>query len=45
MRNEGRMRSAVARRLSALASHYCTAEGIVARDPSANVRLPKVDHA
>ena len=46
MENEGRMRSTVARRLSTLASfyHYCAAEGIVARDPSANVRRPKVDH-
>jgi site-specific recombinase XerC len=24
--------------------HYCVAEGVVARDPSANVRRPKVDH-
>ena len=40
------MRSTVARRLSTLATfyHYCAAEGIVARDPSANVRRPKVDH-
>lgn len=46
MENEGRMRSTVARRLSTLASfyHYCVAEDIVARDPSANVRRPKVDH-
>ena len=46
MESEGRMRSTVARRLSTLASfyHYCVAEGVVARDPSANVRRPKVDH-
>ncbi len=46
MENEGRMRSTVARRLSTLASfyHYCAAEGIVTRDPSANVRRPRVDH-
>lgn len=46
MENEGRMRSTVARRLSTLASfyHYCAAEGIMGRDPSANVRRPKVDH-
>ena len=40
------MRSTVARRLSRLASfyRYCHAEGIIARDPAANVRRPKVDH-
>ena len=40
------MRSTVARRLSTLASfyRYCHAEGIVRRNPAANVRRPKVDH-
>ena len=40
------MRSTVARRLSTLVSfyHYCAAAGMVARDPSANVRRAKVDH-
>jgi len=46
MEAEGRMRSTVARRLSTLASfyRYCHVEGLVARDPAANPRRPKVDH-
>jgi integrase/recombinase XerD len=41
----GRMRSTVARRLSTLGSfyRYCHVEGILERDPAANVRRPKVD--
>ena len=39
------MRSAVARRLSTRCSfyRYCHVEGLLARDPAANVRGPKVD--
>ena len=39
------MRSTVARRLSTLASfsRYCHVEGILERNPAANVRRPKVD--
>jgi site-specific recombinase XerD len=46
METEGRMRSTVARRLSTLASfyRYCHVEGILRRNPAANVRRPKVDH-
>ena len=46
MEEEGRMRSTVARRLSTLASfyRYCHAEGILDRNPAANVRRPKVDY-
>jgi integrase/recombinase XerD len=46
METEGRMRSTVARRLSTLASfyRYCHVEGVVRRNPAANVRRPKVDH-
>jgi integrase/recombinase XerD len=46
MEGEGRMPSTVARRLSTLATfyRYCHAEGLLARDPAANVRRPKVDH-
>jgi integrase/recombinase XerD len=42
----GRMRSTVARRLSTLASfyRYCHVEGVLRRNPAANVRRPKVDH-
>jgi hypothetical protein len=45
MEQEGRIRSTVARRLSTLCSfyRYCHLEGILARDPVANVRRPKVD--
>jgi site-specific recombinase XerD len=45
MEQEGRMRSTVARRLSTLCSfyHYCQDEGLLARNPAANVRRPKVD--
>ena len=45
MEADGRMRSTVARRLSTLASfyRYCHAEGILERNPAANVRRPKVD--
>jgi integrase/recombinase XerD len=45
MEQEGRMRSTVARRLSTLCSfyRYCHLEGLLARDPAANVRRPKVD--
>jgi integrase/recombinase XerD len=40
------MRSTIARRLSTLASfyRYCHVEGVVRRNPAANVRRPKVDH-
>ncbi len=40
------MRSTVARRLSTLASfyRYCEQEGLVERNPAANVRRPKVDY-
>ena len=46
MENEGRMRSTVARRLSTLTGfyRYCHTEGILDRNPAANVRRPKVDH-
>ena len=46
MEAEGRMRSTVARRLSTLGSfyRYCHAEGILERNPAANVRRPKVDY-
>ncbi len=46
MEQEGRMRSTVARRLSTLASfyRYCHTEGILERNPAANVRRPRVDH-
>jgi integrase/recombinase XerD len=45
MEQEGRMRSPVARRFSTLCSfyRYCHLEGLLARDPAANVRRPKVD--
>jgi integrase/recombinase XerD len=45
MEQEGRMRSTVARRLSTLCSFYCYChlEGLLARNPAANVRRPKVD--
>ena len=44
MEQEGRMRSTVARRLSTLCSfyRYCHLEGLLARNPAANVRRPKV---
>ena len=43
MEEEGRMRSTVARRLSTLCSfyRYCHIEGLLARDPAANVRRPR----
>jgi site-specific recombinase XerD len=46
MEAAGRMRSNVARRLSTLASfyRYCHVEGLLRRNPAANVRRPKVDH-
>ncbi len=46
MEESGRMRSTVARRLSTLASfyRYCEQEGLVQRNPAANVRRPKVDY-
>jgi integrase/recombinase XerD len=46
METEGRMRSTVARRLSTMTSfyQYCYAEGILDRNPAANVRRPKVDY-
>jgi site-specific recombinase XerD len=46
MEANGRMRSTVARRLSTLASfyRYCHVEGLLRRNPAANVRRPKVDH-
>jgi integrase/recombinase XerD len=45
MEADGRMRSTVARRLSTLGSfyRYCHVEGILKRNPAANVRRPKVD--
>jgi integrase/recombinase XerD len=45
MEANGRMRSTVARRLSTLGSfyRYCHVEGILERNPAANVRRPKVD--
>jgi site-specific recombinase XerD len=44
MEQQGRMRSTVARRLSTLCSfyRYCHLEGLLARNPAANVRRPKV---
>ena len=46
MEADGRMRSTVARRLSTLGSFYpyCRTEGVLERNPAANVRRPKVDH-
>jgi site-specific recombinase XerD len=46
MQAEGRMRSTVSRRLSTLAIfyRYCHVEGVLRRNPAANVRRPKVDH-
>ena len=46
MEADGRMRSTVARRLSTLASfyRYCHTEGVLERNPAANVRRPKVDY-
>ena len=46
MEAAGLMRSTVARRLSTLASfyRYCQVEGVLSRNPAANVRRPKVDH-
>ena len=43
MEADGRMRSTVARRLSTLASfyRYCHTEGVLERNPAANVRRPK----
>ncbi len=45
MEENGKMRSTVARRLSTLASFYfhCEQEGLIERNPAANVRRPKVD--
>jgi site-specific recombinase XerD len=45
MEQDGRMRSTVARRLSQLCSfyRYCHLEGLLVRNPAANVRRPKVD--
>ncbi|MGH9154815.1 MAG: tyrosine-type recombinase/integrase [Acidimicrobiales bacterium] len=46
MEESGRMRSTVARRLSTLASfyRYCEQEQLVERNPTLNVRRPKVDY-
>jgi integrase/recombinase XerD len=46
MESAGRMRSTVARRLSTIAGlfKYCHDEGLLDRNPAANVRRPKVDH-
>ena len=46
MEQTGRMRSTVARRLSTLASfyRYCEQEQLVERNPTLNVRRPKVDY-
>jgi integrase/recombinase XerD len=45
MEADGRMRSTVARRLSTVGSfyRYCHVEGILERNPAANVRRPKVE--
>ena len=46
MEEKGRMRSTVNRRLSTITSfyRYCTQEQFIARDPSVNVRRPRVDY-
>ena len=46
MKETGRMRSTVARRLSTLARFYkyCEQEQLVDRNPALNVRRPKVDY-
>ena len=46
MEENGRMRSTVNRRLSTITSfyRYCTQEQFIARDPSVNVRRPRVDY-
>jgi site-specific recombinase XerD len=46
MENDGKMRSTVARRISTLGSfyRYCHVEGLLERNPAANVRRPKVDY-
>ncbi|MDP9441859.1 MAG: site-specific integrase, partial [Actinomycetota bacterium] len=46
MEENGKRRSTVARRLSTLASfyRYCEQEGLIERNPAANVRRPKVDY-
>lgn len=46
MEENGRMRSTVARRLSTLTGfyRYCEQEGLIDRNPAANVRRPKVDY-
>lgn len=45
MEQEGRMASTIARRLSTLSSFYkyCQIEDIIAKNPAANVRRPKVN--
>ena len=46
MEADGKMRATVARRLSTLGSfyRYCHDEGLLERNPAANVRRPKVDY-
>ncbi len=46
MESAGKMRSTVARRMSTIAGFfkYCHDEGLLDRNPAANVRRPKVDH-
>ena len=46
MEADGKMRSTVARRISTLGSfyRYCHVEGLLERNPAANVRRPKVDY-
>ena len=46
METAGKMRSTVARRMSTIAGFfkYCHDEGLLDRNPAANVRRPKVDH-
>ena len=46
MEENGKMRSTVARRLSTLASfyRYCEQEGVIERNPAANIRRPRVDY-
>ena len=46
MESQGRMPATVGRRLSTLASfyRYCHVEGVLERNPAANVRRPRVDY-
>ena len=44
MEQQGRMRSTIARRLSTLSGfyRYCHTEGLIAANPAANIRRPRV---